>query len=84
MQISLIQIGNSRGVRLPQNIIKQCGFMDTVEAELVDHCLVLKAPNKARSNWGKIFESSEVEAEDVERDEVLAMQHAWDDEEWQW
>jgi antitoxin MazE len=83
MQINLIQIGNSRGVRLPQNIIKQCGFADTVEAELVDHCLVLKASNKARRNWEKIF-MVETDAEDKERDEVLVMQHAWDEEEWQW
>lgn len=83
MQISLIQIGNSRGVRLPQNIIEQCGFRDTVEAELIDHCLVLKPSSKARSNWEKIFRA-ETDAEDDERDEVLAMQHAWDEEEWQW
>lgn len=83
MQINLIQIGNSRGVRLSQNIIKQCGFRDTIEAELVDHCLVLKPSHKARINWGKIFES-EAGSEDEERNEVLAMQHAWDDEEWQW
>ena len=53
------------------------------EAELVDHCLVLKPSNKARSNWEKIFRS-ETDAEDEERDEVLAMQHTWDEEEWQW
>jgi antitoxin MazE len=83
MQLNLIKIGNSRGVRLPQNIIKQCGFKDAVEVELVDHSLVLKALGQSRINWEKLFKS-EADTEDSEKNEVLAISNRWDEEEWEW
>jgi len=83
VQIDLIKIGNSRGIRLPQNIIKQCGFIDTVEAELINHCLILKAPDKSRRNWENLFKS-DLDAEDGENNDILAMKNRWDDEEWEW
>jgi antitoxin MazE len=82
MQIDLIKIGNSRGIRLPQNIIKECGFMDTVEAELINHCLILKAPDKPRSNWESLFKADKEEYEGIK--DILAIQNSWDDEEWVW
>lgn len=83
MRLDLIPIGNSRGVRLSQSLIKQCGFRDTVEVELRDHCLILKAPDQVRAGWEKLFK---IESHDQERDhtEMLALQNAWDDEEWEW
>lgn len=83
MHIDLIKIGNSKGIRLPQNIIKQCGFTDTVEAELINHCLILKAPDQSRINWENIFKS-ESDMENSERNDILAMKNRWDEEEWEW
>lgn len=83
MQIDLIKIGNSRGIRLPQNIINECGFIDTVEAELINHCLILKAPDKSRTNWENIFKSG-LNTEDSENNDILAIKNRWDDEEWEW
>jgi antitoxin MazE len=82
MQIDLIKIGNSKGIRLPQNVIKECGFVDTIEAELVNHCLILKAPNKSRHNWENLFKADS--AADEEDQDILSIQNSWDDEEWVW
>lgn len=82
MQIDLIRIGNSRGIRLPQSVIRECGFMDTVEAELINHCLILKAPDKSRNSWENLFKADS--EEDEENKDILAMQNSWDDEEWVW
>jgi len=30
MKTQLVQIGNSRGIRIPKPLIEQCGFGDTV------------------------------------------------------
>jgi antitoxin MazE len=83
MRLDLIPIGNSRGVRLSQSLIKQCGFKDTVEVELLNHCLILKAPEQLRAGWEELFKT---ELPDPDRDyiEIQALQNAWDDEEWEW
>ncbi len=80
MHLDLIKIGNSKGIRLPQNIIKECGFMDSIEAELINHCLILKAPDRSRINWENLFKSDKEE----ETNDILAMQNSWDDKEWVW
>ena len=82
MQLDLVKIGNSRGIRLPQNVIRECGFMNTVEAKLVNHCLILKAPEKSRANWENIFKGGLEDGGGIK--DILAMQNSWDDEEWEW
>ncbi|HYD90255.1 MAG TPA: hypothetical protein VEA37_02070 [Flavobacterium sp.] len=57
--------------------------MDTVEAELINHCLILKAPDKSRRNWENLFKS-DLDTEDSENNDILAMKNRWDDEEWEW
>ncbi|WP_234118758.1 AbrB/MazE/SpoVT family DNA-binding domain-containing protein [Clostridium hydrogenum] len=46
MNLSVIQIGNSKGIRIPQSIIKQCEIEDEMELDIQDNCLVLKPINK--------------------------------------
>lgn len=83
VQIDLVKIGNSRGIRLPQSIIKQCGFKNSVEVELVNSCLILKASKESRENWGEIFSSKSylTKSEDIE---MMAITNNWDAEEWEW
>ncbi len=51
MRIKLTKIGNSWGVRLPKNIMTECGF--TSEAELdVRHKMVILSPvTEPRDGW---------------------------------
>jgi antitoxin MazE len=83
MQINLVRIGNSKGIRLPQSLIQQCGFTDTIEAKLVNRHLVLKAIKHPRKNWEKIFKS-EKDTEDDEIKDFLDVPNRWDEEEWEW
>lgn len=83
MQINLVTIGNSKGFVLSQALIKQCGFKNVVEAELVNHCLILKAPDQPRQGWEKLFKS-EAQTEEIENKDMLALQNRWDEEEWEW
>lgn len=82
MHIDLIKIGNSRGIRLPQNIIKECGFTNTVIAEVINHSLVLKSPESARTNWKNLFEP-DIGKEEEDK-ELLFLTNDWDEEEWVW
>jgi antitoxin MazE len=83
MQINLVTIGNSKGVVLSQALIKQCGFKNIVDVELVNHCLILKAPEQPRHGWENIFKS-EAKEEDRDNIDMLALQNRWDEEEWEW
>lgn len=42
MRVSVIQIGNSKGIRIPQSILKQCEIEDEVDLEVQDKNIVLK------------------------------------------
>ena len=42
MRVSVIQIGNSKGIRIPQSILKQCEIEDEVDLEVQGKSIVLK------------------------------------------
>jgi antitoxin MazE len=83
MQINLVSIGNSKGIVLSQALLKQCGFKNIVEVELVNNCLILKAPQQPRHEWEKLFKSANP-AEESETKDILVLKNKWDEEEWEW
>lgn len=46
MHVSIIQIGNSKGLRIPQSILKQCGIESEVEMEIQDKNIIIKPIQK--------------------------------------
>jgi antitoxin MazE len=56
MLISVVQIGNSKGIRLPKSILEQCDITDKVELEVHDKEITLKSiKKKIRDGWGEKF-----------------------------
>jgi antitoxin MazE len=56
MLVSVVQIGNSKGIRLPKTILEQCEISDKIDLEVVDKEIILKAiKNKPRDGWGEKF-----------------------------
>ncbi|MCD4813676.1 AbrB/MazE/SpoVT family DNA-binding domain-containing protein [bacterium] len=56
MRIDIIQIGNSRGVRLPKAILRQCHIGEQVDAEITSDRIVLKPVKKdIRKDWDAKF-----------------------------
>jgi len=56
MLVNVIQIGNSKGLRIPKSVLKQCNIQDKVEMEIDDDTIVIKALKKeVRKNWDKAF-----------------------------
>lgn len=68
MKLSIIQIGNSKGIRIPQSILKQCEIENEVEVEIQDNNIVLKPIYK--KNYDMTFDNIS-EMEDVEIQEML-------------
>ena len=42
MRVQIVEIGNSKGIRIPQAILKQVSFGDEVEMEVADGKIILK------------------------------------------
>jgi len=83
MKISIIQIGNSQGIRLPKAVISQCGFKDIIEAEIKDGKLILSPIQEPRKGWREAFEAMAKAGDDELIDpELFGLQS--DDDEWTW
>jgi antitoxin MazE len=82
MKAKLVRIGNSRGVRIPANVIEQCGFADQVELRVEGDTLVIARARKLREGWEESFRAV-AQAGD---DEPIwpEFSNAFDQEEWTW
>jgi antitoxin MazE len=56
METSIIQIGNSQGIRIPKPILEQCGFKERVELEVQSDQLIIRPIREVRQSWAKAFE----------------------------
>lgn len=55
MEIALISIGNSKGIRLSKTVIEKYQFQDTIELIMEKDFIVLKPKQTPRKNWAKAF-----------------------------
>jgi antitoxin MazE len=55
MDISVIQIGNSKGIRLSKTILERYNIRDTVELILEKGHIIIKPKASPRKGWEKAF-----------------------------
>ncbi len=55
MDISVIHIGNSKGIRLSKTLLEKYNITDKVELILEKGYIILKPKLKPRSGWEKAF-----------------------------
>ena len=60
-----IKIGNSKGIRLPLAVLKQCGIDSKVELEIQDNCIIIKPIKNPRQGWAEAFERMHQNDDDV-------------------
>lgn len=65
MNIPIVKIGNSRGIRLPKNVLERYELSGSIELELKDDCIVLKAPPTVREGWGDAFQQMAMAGDDM-------------------
>ena len=65
MKTRLVQIGNSRGARIPKAYLERCGLHDYVELELRHDYLVIRPAIKPRSGWDDAFRSMREHGDDA-------------------
>lgn len=55
MKVDIIKIGNSKGIRLPASLLKQCGIDKKVEIEIRHNNIILKPVKSPREGWTTAF-----------------------------
>lgn len=55
MKISIIQIGNSKGLRLGKNILDRYNIRDQVELVFEKNRIILKPVDQPRKGWSEAF-----------------------------
>ena len=55
MEISVVKIGNSKGIRFSKTIIERYNIRDTVEMILDKGHIIIKPLSRPRKGWDKAF-----------------------------
>lgn len=84
MQVNLIKIGTSRGIRLPKAILAACGAEEGFELEVRERNIILHPlPRRPREGWAEAFDAMH-EAGD---DKLLwpeQVENSFGNDEWFW
>ena len=64
MELSIIQIGNSKGLRLSKTLLEKYNIKDKVELILEKGYLIIKPISSPRKGWEKSFKEMHEKGED--------------------
>ncbi len=77
MKISVIQIGNSKGIRLSKTLLEKYEIGDQVELVMESDHILIKPIAKPRQNWDEAFEVMHRNGDDK-----LLIDSVFEDENW--
>lgn len=81
MKASIIQIGNSQGIRIPKVLLEESRISGEVDLELHPDGILIRNTRKPRSGWAEAFQAL-AENEDDEMPAVGPT--SFDKKDWQW
>jgi antitoxin MazE len=85
MRTKLVQIGNSKGIRLPRAVIEQCSLGDEIELVVKKDHLIVKSAKRPREGWEEAFKEMHENGDDRILDETDAhTETETDRREWKW
>jgi len=85
MRTKIIQIGNSKGIRIPRYILEESGLKGEIEIEIKDKKIILKSSSGLREGWETAFQKMSENKDDILLDkEYVEHESRWDKEEWSW
>ncbi len=80
MKSTLIQIGNSKGVRIPKSMLEECNLKKDIELVLQKDAIVIRSLSNKRKNWSAAFKRMSVH----EDDDTLLIDIQDNNEDWEW
>lgn len=78
----IVQIGNSKGIRVPKMLLEHAQLPDEVELQAEHGRLIVRAAREARSGWAEAAKAMHARGDDRLLDAPTVSQ--FDDKEWQW
>jgi antitoxin MazE len=78
----IVQIGNSRGIRVPKMLLDQADLPEEVELRAEPGRLVVSAATRPRAGWAAKARSMHQRGDDVLLDDATATR--FDTAEWRW
>ena len=51
MQIQLVKIGNSQGIRLPKAVIEQANLSNELDLQVSEDSIIIRSASRLRSDW---------------------------------
>ncbi len=82
MKARIIQIGNSRGVRIPKVLLEQTRLTDDVQIEAQAGEIVIRSARAPRADWEAQFKRMAQRADDRMLDKPTST--SFDETEWEW
>ena len=64
MEVSVIKIGNSRGIRLSKTLLEKYNIKDTVDLILEKGQIIIKPLSRPRKGWEKAFKEMSENGDD--------------------
>ncbi len=64
MEVSVVKIGNSRGIRFSKTVIERYNIRDNVEMILEDGQIIIKPLPQARKGWDNAFRDMHARGDD--------------------
>lgn len=65
MQIPIISVGNSKGIRLNKMLLQRYNIVDMVELVMEDDCIIIRPVKKVREGWEEAFQSMREHGDDA-------------------
>ena len=84
IKVKIIQIGNSKGIRISKSLLEQYDMKDEVLLEAKKDAIVIRSVLNPRKGWEKSFEKMRRRGDDKLLDERAEIESEWDKAEWQW
>lgn len=84
MVIRLMDIGDSKGVKIPQHLIKKYELEKKTELKPINRGLFISKKKKAREGWENQIKSAIAQGDLPDNDSFENLNNKWDNFEWTW
>lgn len=82
MQVKLVKIGNSQGIRLPKAVLDQVGLTGVADLSVENGKIVLRPEESPRAGWEEAFAATSTDYDEEDREWLEA--DLFDDKDWTW
>ena len=84
MRARIINIGNSRGIRIPKPLLEQLKINEDVDIEIENNQIIIRPVSNPRAGWDNAFQKMAENGDDALIEGEQMITHSWDETEWQW